>query len=295
MWRYELIRRYEGAMKALNTYSCLQILIVEYGSSNGANITAVWSEKSPYPRVWERVAPSPQSVTPSAHSRSQPSLAQPPLAQPLPSPLSQPPPSPPSLSQPSLSPPDPSSVHELARELELARIREDDDATSASGAAARARSARAGGSRDGEEEEQFAAASAAAVAKAAGGKTGNAWLQKLLQLQASNIEGAAGEGQQEEERRPLSRFSDDLFSEEMPKSQRSLEASVDETEDDNPPPPVIPFIKYASPGPPKSAWLSSDCTQPEFRILSLDGGGVRGTHLLRQFLYFCTGNGKECQ
>ena len=167
--------------------------------------------------------------------------------------------------------------------------------TSCPGAAARARSARAGGSRDGEEEEQFAAASAAAVAKAAGGKTGNAWLQKLLQLQASNIEGAAGEGQQEEERRPLSRFSDDLFSEEMPKSQRSLEASVDETEDDNPPPPVIPFIKYASPGPPKSAWLSSDCTQPEFRILSLDGGGVRGTHLLRQFLYFCTGNGKECQ
>jgi hypothetical protein len=185
-------------------------------------------------------------------------------------------------------------VHELARELELAPTREDDDATRAPGAAASAsaaadRSARAGGSRDGEEEEPFAAAAAAAVA--AGGKTGNAWLQKLLQLQASNIEGGAGEGE-EEERRPLSRLSDDLFSEEMTKSQRSLEASVDESEDDNPPPPVIPFIKYASPGPPKSAWLSSDCTQPEFRILSLDGGGVRGTHLLRQYLYFCTGEGK---
>ena len=43
-----------------------------------------------------------------------------------------------------------------------------------------------------------------------------------------------------------------------------------------PPPPVIPFIKYASPGPPQSPWLDPDCGLPEFRILSLDGGGVRG-------------------
>jgi hypothetical protein len=235
--------------------------------------------------VWVRVAPFPQSVTHPAPSRSQPSLAQPPLAQPLPSPLSQPPPSPPSLSQPSLSPPDPSSVHELASELELARIREDDDASRAPGTAASASSA--GGSRDGEEEEPFAAAAAAAFAKAAGSKTSNAWLHKLQQLQASNIEGGAGEGAEEEERQLLSWFSDDLFSEEIPKCQRSLEVSVDETEDDNPPPPVIPFIKYASPGPPKSAWLSPDCTQPEFRILSLDGGGVRGTHLLRQCVSIC--------
>eukprot|EP00960_Hanusia_phi_P074798 768319-Hanusia_phi.AAC.1 len=42
------------------------------------------------------------------------------------------------------------------------------------------------------------------------------------------------------------------------------------------PPPVIPFIKYASTGPPRSPWTSPDCSLPEFRILSLDGGGVRG-------------------
>ncbi|EKX34472.1 hypothetical protein GUITHDRAFT_80524, partial [Guillardia theta CCMP2712] len=44
----------------------------------------------------------------------------------------------------------------------------------------------------------------------------------------------------------------------------------------NAPPPVIPFIKYASTGPPRSPWTSPDCSLPEFRILSLDGGGVRG-------------------
>jgi len=53
--------------------------------------------------------------------------------------------------------------------------------------------------------------------------------------------------------------------------------STDWLQDDiKPPPPVIPFIKYASPGPPQSPWLEADCTLPAFRILSLDGGGVRG-------------------
>lgn len=50
-------------------------------------------------------------------------------------------------------------------------------------------------------------------------------------------------------------------------------AKVDKTKK---PPPVIPFLKYSSPGPPKSEWTREDCSKPAFRILSLDGGGVRG-------------------
>jgi len=106
---------------------------------------------------------------------------------------------------------------------------------------------------------------------------GNVWLQQLLlkenAAQAARdrvvlAEGSAGP--KDQDFLSIDLFTEDLFSEDT-----SLSLSADE-ELANPPPPVIPFIKYASPGPPKSPWTSPDCTEPEFRILSLDGGGVRG-------------------
>ena len=110
---------------------------------------------------------------------------------------------------------------------------------------------------------------------------GNAWLQQMLQQQQledweERKRQRLGENGEEEDEdsvwSSVNLFSDDLFSDDGP----TKTLSVDDNEFEVPPPPVIPFIKYASPGPPKSPWSSPDCTQPEFRILSLDGGGVRG-------------------
>jgi len=101
--------------------------------------------------------------------------------------------------------------------------------------------------------------------------TGNLWLRDLVRLQA--LENAQNGQDADALLRDVDLFTEDLYSQVSAGPEASLTL---EEEDENPPPPVIPFIKYASPGPPKSPWLSPDCTQPAFRILSLDGGGVRG-------------------
>jgi hypothetical protein len=54
------------------------------------------------------------------------------------------------------------------------------------------------------------------------------------------------------------------------------EKKKEKTKTERKPPPVIPYLKYASIGPPQSEWTKEDCSKPAFRILSLDGGGVRG-------------------
>jgi len=81
---------------------------------------------------------------------------------------------------------------------------------------------------------------------------GNSWIKKMLWL------------------------PDDQLRDEVWVEDEAEKEATKETQAGKPPPAVIPFIKYASPGPPENPWTEPDCNLPEFRILSLDGGGVRG-------------------
>jgi len=216
------------------SFGSSKVLVIEYRDSKQNNLTAVWSEKSSRPRVWENQ--DRQVVADQIASSSAQELEDMPDGAGVTN-----------TSTHKVAVPDTSAGGGRRRSVETSSKSNDDQNPVLEG-------------------------------------SGNAWLQQLLKLQVQDAEkddrarDKTGEGQGE----AFSLgdlFTDDSFSDDAATTRAfaSMTLSADETEDHNPaPPPVIPFIKYASPGPPKSPWTSPDCTQPEFRILSLDGGGVRG-------------------
>jgi hypothetical protein len=216
-----------------------KVLVLEYRNNLGNNLTVVWSENGPSPRVWQNEdrAAVAQVVADSARGYSATRL--------------------------------PGLAGGGAGEEGVGIKAEGEETQSGSGVAEVPESGL--GSQETQERQRKIGPEEAGVPR-------NAWLQQVLQLQtgdAGEIKGQMTAAKEGEFLSPAGEFaSEDLFSTEMFSEEIGL--SVDETEDENPPPPVIPFIKYASPGPPKSPWCLPDCDQKKFRILSLDGGGVRG-------------------
>jgi len=212
-----------------------KVLVIEYRDSKQNNLTAVWSEKSSRPRVWENQ--DRQVVAEQIASSSAQELED----------------------MPDGAGVTKTSTHKVAA------------ADTAGVGGGRRRSVQTSNKSNDDQNPVLEG-------------SGNAWLQQLLKLQVLETEkddrarDRRGQGQGEAFS-SVDLFTDDLFSDDeaTTRALASMTLSADDIEYRlPPPPPVIPFIKYASPGPPKSPWTSPDCMQSEFRILSLDGGGVRG-------------------
>mmetsp|Transcript_19320 Transcript_19320/g.30195 ORF Transcript_19320/g.30195 Transcript_19320/m.30195 type:complete len:545 (-) Transcript_19320:1639-3273(-) len=179
-----------------------KILVVEYGDGMGNNLTAVFEEERPRPRVWINQA-SWEVIR---------ELANPPAMNAL---------------EAAMGEGGPNATTEKLKNPELQTA-----------APAALNMSRDGSSNTGPAEGAYFQDGIS-----------NGWIKKVLF--------------QDDEA-----FRDEIWSESQEESSVPLE--------DKPPPPVIPFIKYASPGPPSSPWTDPDCALPTFRILSLDGGGIRG-------------------